>query len=103
MLHPFFAEADILPNRSHIEDAETQTIRPIALDEIERIRRITQGLGHFPTLDVPDDSSEIDILEGDPCPDVIIGERLFFGAHELKSGDDHACHPEKDDVRSCDQ
>ena len=71
-------------------DAEAEGVGAELGDEVERIGRVTEGLGHLPALLVADDAREIDVLEG----------QLFA---VLKARHDHACDPEKDDVGPGDQ
>ena len=94
-----FAEADILALRSNVHDAEAQAVRPEFIDEVERLGRITQGLGYFAPLIVADDSCEVNIVEGNALGHLLFGEGFFFVPHKLEAGNNHARNPEEDNIR----
>ena len=85
-----FVELDVLSLRSDAQESKADAIRAVFRDEVKRIRRIAEALGHFAALLVADDACEIHILEGN-LPSV------FQTRH------DHAGDPEKDDVRAGNQ
>src|SRR5687768_1928682 len=64
-LDPILLETNILPLRRDGDDPETQTVRTIGRDQIQRVRRIPQRLRHLAPLLVPNDAGKINILERD--------------------------------------
>ena len=96
-LDPVLLEADVLPLRRDGHDAEAQAVGAVLGDEVERVRRVAEGLRHLATLLVADDAGEIDVLERDPPL-----QRLA-GPHKLQAGHDHARDPEENDVRARDE
>src|SRR3984957_10800134 len=58
-----FIEQNILAERRGAHHAEAQRIRAELRDEVERVGRIAEALGHLAALLVTDDAGEINILE----------------------------------------
>ncbi len=88
---PHFAlralEQDILTERRKVEYGESQRIRTVFGNDVQRVRRIAERLRHLPSLHVANDAREIDI-----------SERYIF--HELQTRHDHSRDPEEDYIRS---
>ena len=82
----FIAVTDIHPHRGDIGNGETQSVRTILRDHIQRIGGVPQRFAQFAAQIVTDDTGEIHILERN-----II--------HKLTPGHDHAGNPEEDDIR----
>ena len=68
-------------------DAEAQAVRSVGGDQVQRIGRIPQRLGHLASLFVADDAGEIDIFK-------------WHITHPFIAGHDHAGDPEEDNVRT---
>jgi hypothetical protein len=81
-----FVEPNVLAMWRDAHEPKSETIGAIVCNQVERIRRIPEALGHLAPLQVPDRSCEVDIFEWN--------SPLIF-----KPGHDHACDPEEDDVR----
>ena len=90
LLNLFFVVADIGSLRGDAQESESQTIRPVFGNEVERVGRVAEGFGKFPPLAVADQSGEINVPEGE-LP------------HVFEAGHDHAGHPEEDDIGSGDE
>src|SRR5207302_8721611 len=71
----------VLAERGAAHDAKAERVGAVIADELERVGRIAEALGHFAALLVADNAGEIDVVERHP-------------AHELVSGHDHVCDPE---------
>ena len=66
-------------------EVETQSVSAVLLRHLQRVDAIAQGLGHFAALVVADQTVDKHRLE-----------RLLL--HLLHAGEDHARHPEEDDI-----
>src|SRR5665213_2368192 len=62
-LDVLFIKQNILAERRGAHHAEAQRIRAELRDEVERVGRIAEALGHLAALLVADDAGEINILE----------------------------------------
>ena len=84
-LNGLLVKEHVLPQRRRAHHPEPQRVRPVLGDQVQRVRRVAQGLRHLPPLLVPDDPGEIDVPERE-IP------------HVLEARHDHPRHPEEDDV-----
>ena len=96
-LDPVFLKADVLPLRRDRHDPEPQAVRPVGVDQVERVGRIAEGLRHLPALLVADDAGEVDVFERNPPLD------RLARPHEFEARHDHARDPEENDVRARDE
>ena len=85
-LDVLFVENDVLSQRRGAHNAQAQGVGAILGDEVERIGRIAQALGHLPPEFVADDAGEINVAERH-LPRV------------LETGEDHPRDPEKNNLR----
>ena len=83
-------EEDVVAGRSRKHHTHAHTVGTIAFDEVERVGRVAQRLGHLASQLVAHDTCEVHVAER-------------HVAHVFVSGHDHAGHPEEDDVRACHQ
>src|SRR5262245_46267953 len=60
-LDPLLLEPDVLTLRRNGNDAETQSVGAILVDEIERVRRIAERLRHFAADRITDDAGKINV------------------------------------------
>ena len=83
--HALEIQRDV-PSRA-VEDGEGKTngVGPILIHDLERIDGVAAGLGHLLSLGVPDQTGEMDRVEGQ-----LIGE--------MEAAHHHPRHPEEDDV-----
>src|SRR5437016_9507787 len=86
-LDVLFVVEHVLAERRAAHDAEPERVGAVVADELERVGRIAEALGHLSALLVADDAREIDVLKRHP-------------AHELVASHDHARDPEENNVRS---
>ena len=87
LLHLGFVIEYVVSGRRAQEHAYSDSIGAIFLDEIERVRTVSESLAHFPAYLVPHDTCE-----------VYVAERNVL--HELISRHYHPRHPEEYDVRT---
>ena len=78
-------EAHVVAGRVAGDEVEAQGVRAVFLGHFQRVDAVAEGLGHLAALIVADKAVDEDGLE-----------RLLF--HLLHAGDDHARHPEEDDI-----
>jgi len=91
-------EEDVLALRGDRQQPEAEAVGAELGDEVERLGRVAEGLGHLAAELVADDAVEVDALERHALADLVVGERLLLRAVQLEAGDDHAGDPEEDDV-----
>src|SRR5205823_12542610 len=94
----FFVEANVLPARRNSHQAETQTIRSVFRNQIERVGRITKRLRHLATLLVANDPGEEHVVKRN-----VVLIAFGFSGLELQTGNDHARDPEENNVRTGDK
>ena len=90
LLHLRLVKEDIVARRGAEHHAQTDSVRTVFGDKVQRVRRVTQSLGHLAAELVAYDTGQIDIAER-------------YVMHELVSCHDHPRHPEEQDVRTCNQ
>src|SRR5207237_6340472 len=90
----FFVEANILPARSDPHETKSQSVRTVLVDQFKRIGRVAKTLRHLAALLVANESREINVAKWN-----VIFIALGFSRFEFEAGDDHARHPEENDVR----
>ena len=78
-------EAHIVAGAVAGDEVEAQRVCAVLFGHLERVDAVAEGLGHLAALVVAHEAMDKDGLE-----------RLFF--HLLHAGEDHARHPEEDDV-----
>src|SRR5690606_26977332 len=98
LVNALVAEADVLSFRSDHEEAKSQAIGAVALDEVERLGAVAEGLGHLPSLFVADEAVEIHGVKGDPLAQVVVAERVLVRSGQFEAGHDHACDPEENNI-----
>ena len=98
LLHLLFIEADVLPLRRDPQQAEAHAVRAEPGDEVEHVGRVAERFAHLLALAVADQAGEIHVAERDVVRVGIGAPRL-----EFQSGNDHARHPEENDVRPGDE
>ena len=81
----FDVEAHIVAGRVAGDEVKAQGVCAVFLGHFQRVDAVAEGLGHLAALVVADEAVDEDGLE-----------RLLF--HLLHAGDDHARHPEEDDI-----
>src|SRR6266516_2443357 len=89
-----FIEADVLAAWGNAHETKTQTIRAILLDQLERVGRVTKRFGHFATVLVADQPSEINIVKWD----VVFGA-VGFSRLKFEASDNHSSNPKENNVR----
>ena len=89
-LDVLFVEEDVLAERRGTHDAEAKGVRAVFSNEVERVGRIAEALGHFAPDFVAHDAGEVNVREGG-----------LAGVFE--AGHDHAGDPEKKDVGTADE
>ena len=82
-----FVEEDVVACRCGEHHAHAHAVSTILFDELERVGRVAERLGHLASQLVAHDAGEVDIAE-------------WHLAFVLVAGHNHAGHPEEDDVRS---
>ena len=87
LLAQCFVEEDVVACRGREHHPHADSVSAEFVDEIQRIRRVAQRLGHLASYLVTDNAGEIDILKR-------------FVAHVLIACHNHPRHPEEDDVRA---
>src|ERR1019366_10681101 len=90
----FFIEANVLAARRNAHQAESQTVRAVFVDQLERIRRVAQRFRHLPTLLIPNQSREKNVAEWN-----VVFDAIGFSRFEFQPGNDHARNPKENNVR----
>ena len=102
----FLGEADILALRSNAHNSVAQSIRTVFFNKIKRVRRVTQGFGHFSPLGITDNASEINIPERNTLFNLVVRQSGFgidWISFKFQPCHNHASNPEEDDIRTGDQ
>ena len=89
-LAPLGVEAHVVAGRVAGDEVEAQGVRAVLVGHLQGVDAVAQGLGHLAALVVPDQTVDEDGVEGG-----------LLGL--LTAGEDHAGHPEEDDVIARDQ
>ena len=63
-LDVLFVEEHVLPERRAAHRAEAQRVRAVLGDELERVGRVAERLGHLAALFVANDAGEINVRNG---------------------------------------
>ena len=102
-----FVEADVHAGGGDAHDAVAEAVGSVFGNEVEGVRGVAEGFGHFAALDIANDAGEVDVAEGDGGFDFFLGEgggvAVLAFVVEFEAGHDHAGNPEEDDVGSGDE
>ena len=81
---------DIVSCRTAQKHTQTHCVSTILGNQVKRIRRVAESFGHLAS----------ELVAYDTC-EIYVTERNVI--HELISSHDHTCHPEEEDIRTCNE
>ena len=93
-----FVEPNVLTTWRDAHQTKSQAVGAIFLNQLERIRRVAQRLRHLSPELVTNQAREINMTKRN-----IVFIAVGFARLELKPRDNHARHPEENDVRRGDE